>query len=233
MRISALLMMLAFSVQVAFASDETAKVEANINALGLQVESISESPLNDFHEVVTNQGLFYASKDGQHLFAGQLFNIEGEVSNLTEVAQARLRLDKLATIEDEMIVFAAPDEQHRITVFTDHTCGYCRSLHNAMNDYHAAGISVQYAAFPRAGVGSDGARDLTSIWCADDQHHAIDSAKAGNQAIPAECGFDVEKHLNMGRQLGVTGTPAIILEDGRLLSGFRPAAAVLSEINNQ
>lgn len=219
----------------ALATDDSERdaVRANLSELGLQVESIKASEVEGFYEVVTNQGLLYTSKDARYLFAGQIFDIENDVINLTESAQSAMRIDKIAQLEAELIVYPAPNEKHRITVFTDHTCGYCQRMHNAMDDYHDAGITIQYAAFPRAGMGSDGARQLEAVFCADDPQAAMDAAKAGNPPRGASCSLDIETHLNAGRQLGVTGTPAVILPSGRLLSGFRPARAILSEIANE
>ncbi|MGX5914330.1 disulfide isomerase DsbC N-terminal domain-containing protein [Aliidiomarina sp. Khilg15.8] len=233
MRTGLLLSALLFaSPALAVEDAERDTVTANLAQLGLQVESVEASEVEGFYEVVTNQGLLYTSKDAKYLFAGQIFNIENDVVNLTEVAQSAMRIDKIAALKSELIVFPAPNEKHRITVFTDPTCGYCQRMHSAMDDYHNAGITIQYAAFPRAGMGSDGSRQLEAVFCADDQQAAMDAAKAGNPPRGRGCDLDIEAHLNAGRQLGVTGTPAVILPSGRLLAGFRPARAILSEIEN-
>lgn len=220
------------SPALAVSDDERELVEANLSQLGLEIESVKASKVDGFYEVVTNQGLLYTSKDAKYLFAGQIFDIEQGAANLTEAAQSEMRIAKISELKSELIVYPAPEEKYRVTIFTDHTCGYCQRLHNSMDDYHDAGITVQYAAFPRAGMGSEGARELEAVFCADDPQSSMDAAKAGNPPNSGSCDIDIEKHLNAGRQLGVTGTPAVILPSGRLLAGFRPASAILSEIEN-
>lgn len=220
------------SPALAIDDSEREQVKSNLSQLGLQVESVKVSAIEGFYEVVTNQGLLYTSKDARYLFAGQIFAIDEGVTNLTEASQSELRLDKIAELGSDLIVFQAPDEKHRVTVFTDPTCGYCQRMHSSMDDYHDAGITIQYAAFPRAGMGSDGSRQLEAVFCADDRQEAMDAAKAGNPPRGTACDVDIEKHLNTGRQLGVSGTPAMILPSGRMLAGFRPARAILSEIEN-
>ena len=39
----------------------------------------------------------------------------------------------------------------------------------------------------------------------------------------AECDNPVADHYALGQKVGVTGTPAIITSDGRLLPGYMPA----------
>lgn len=233
MRTGLLLTALLFaSSALAIDESERETVEANLTKLGLEVESVKVSQVDGFYEVVTNQGLLYTSKDAKYLFAGQVFNIEDGVVNLTETAQSEMRTTKIAELESDLIVYPAPDEKYRVTVFTDPTCGYCQRLHSSMDEYHDAGITIQYAAFPRGGMGSDGARQLNAVFCADDRHAAMDAAKAGNPPRGDSCDVDIEAHLNAGRQLGVTGTPAVVLPSGRMLAGFRPARAILAEIEN-
>jgi len=36
----------------------------------------------------------------------------------------------------------------------------------------------------------------------------------------------------LGKSLGVSGTPAILLEDGTLIPGYRPAADLIKELAN-
>ena len=68
---------------------------------------------------------------------------------------ARLRSRLLQTIPvSDRIVFAPPNPKYTVTVFTDVECGYCRKLHSQIADYNQQGISVQYVAFPRMGLGS-------------------------------------------------------------------------------
>ena len=85
------------------------------------------------------------------------------------------------------------------------------------------GIEVRYLAYPRAGVGSQSYQKIVSAWCSADRNTAITRLKA-RQTIPTlTCPNPVASQLDLGREVGVTGTPAIVLEDGRLLPGYMPA----------
>nr|MDA3869050.1 thioredoxin fold domain-containing protein [Gammaproteobacteria bacterium] len=44
------------------------------------------------------------------------------------------------------------------------------------------------------------------------------------------CDNPIQRHLELAREIGVAGTPAIILESGEMLPGYVPAAKLVQEI---
>ena len=132
-----------------------------------------------------------------------------------------------------MIVFAPEGKpSYTITVFTDIDCGYCRKLHGEMAGYNAEGIKVQYLFYPRAGEGSPSFAKAVSVWCADDRRTALTDAKAGKSIPDKTCPNPVKEHLELGEKMGVSGTPAIVLENGEMVPGYIPPkrlAAMLKE----
>lgn len=54
-----------------------------------------------------------------------------------------------------MIIFKAPQEKYVVTVFTDISCGYCKKLHESVDELNRQGVTVRYLAYPRQGADSD------------------------------------------------------------------------------
>lgn len=185
--------------------------------------------------VVTNQGLFYTSYDGEFFIQGKVYKVGENVTNLADESLAKIRLDGMEKFSKDMIIFPAKDEKHVVTVFTDITCGYCRKLHDQMADYNARGITVRYLPYPRSGMYdqsgalSQGYQDLRSIWCNEDPKSALTKAKSGSGVAHRICDKPIEAEFNFGRQIGVNGTPAIILANGTMLPGYQDPAK-LAEI---
>jgi thiol:disulfide interchange protein DsbC len=195
--------------------------------LGLVVEQVIATPMLGLAELVTDQGLFYASYDGNYLIQGKLLGLGQNITNLTEQSMAKVRVKGMEKFSDDMIVYPAKNEKHTITVFTDITCGYCRKLHEQMDDYNDKGITVRYLAYPRAGITdregklTQGYKDLRSVWCNEDPAMALTKAKSGS-GIPARiCEKPIKEEFDFGRRVGVTGTPAIMLANGMMLPGYR------------
>ncbi len=199
-----------------------------VKVFGGQPDAVSEAPVNGLYEVTFGPKVFYVSADGRYLLDGELFNLETR-TNLTEQKRGSARLKALETIDDSsLIVYKAKGkEKHVITVFTDIDCGYCRKLHGGMAEMNELGITVRYMAYPRAGVDSPSYNKAVSVWCAKDRNKAMDVAKTGTTPEVSSCDSPVKQHMAMGKMIGVTGTPALVLSNGTLMPGYMPPQQLL------
>ncbi|MGL5700552.1 MAG: bifunctional protein-disulfide isomerase/oxidoreductase DsbC [Kluyvera sp.] len=209
------LMAAAFS---GLAHADDAAIKQSLTKLGVESTDIQPAPVAGMKTVLTNGGVLYVTDDGKHIIQGPMYDVSGaRPVNVTN----SLLMTHLKALEKEMVVYKAPQEKYVITVFTDITCGYCHKLHEAIKDYNALGITVRYLAFPRQGVQSQSGQDMKSIWCAKDRNKAFDDAMAGKGVQAASCDIDITNHYALGVQFGVTGTPAIVLDDGYLVPGYQ------------
>lgn len=199
--------------------------------LNLEIEAIADSPVLGLQQVFTDKGLFYVSNNGEYFLQAKVFNISSEkVVDETEFALRNVRKEGLKQFEDSMIEFAAEDEKYVINVFTDATCGYCRKLHNEIEQYRDLGITVRYLAWPRAGINSQTYQDTVSIWCSEDPQQAMTDAKAGKRIAGQTCENKVAQQYEFGQKVGVQGTPNIILPDGSVIPGYQPANQLIQRI---
>jgi len=189
----------------------------------LKIDAITLSEVKGLYEVTTGVSILYVSEDGKYLLQGHLIDIAAR-EDLTEnkLAGARkLAIENLG--EDQTITFKAENSKYKVSVFTDIDCGYCRKLHSEMEQYLAEGISVQYLFFPRAGKGSESYNKAVTVWCADDRHAALTSAKQGEQMEQKTCENPVDAHMQLGVDFEATGTPMIVTEKGNVFPGYIPA----------
>ncbi|GAA5130277.1 bifunctional protein-disulfide isomerase/oxidoreductase DsbC [Thalassotalea piscium] len=199
------------------------------------ITSIKASPMVGLVEIIADHGVFYSSLDGNFLIDGKLYDIAAR-SDLTEETLMQIRVDGVNSFEKDMIVFPAKNEKHVINVFTDITCGYCRKMHEQIDDYNDKGITVRYLAYPRYGIKdqmgqySKGFKDLRSIWCNEDPKAALTKAKMGSNVAQRICDKPIEDEFNFGRKIGVTGTPAIIFDNGFMLPGYKDPESLLEII---
>jgi thiol:disulfide interchange protein DsbC len=182
--------------------------------------SVQPTPIDGLFQVEIGPQVMYMTGDGRYLIDGAIVDLETR-ENLAEKAQNKARLRAINAVgEDEMIVFDAPNAKHEITVFTDIDCGYCRKLHQQIDAYAEEGISVRYLFFPRTGVDSPSYDKAVAVWCADDQRKAMTAAKNGQAVDSKTCSNPVKRHMELGQQMGIRGTPAIVLENGQMVPGF-------------
>ncbi|MBF58557.1 DsbC family protein [Halomonas sp. FeN2] len=199
----------------------------SVNGQSMPVKAVTETPMDGVYHVRLESGeSFYSNADGSHFLVGDLYeNAPDGLVNLTEQEQNQERADALAAVpESELVIFRGADEpKATITVFTDPTCPYCARLHDTIPELNERGIAVHYMAFPRAGMASQAATTLQQVWCSDNRSEAMTQAKEGKSiSSAADCDNPVAGQYDLGKALGVQGTPAIILPNGQLVPGFVP-----------
>lgn len=181
---------------------------------------IGAAPFPGFREVLVSGQVLYVSDDGRFLIQDQPYDIQARRPASSQ-AMLQYRKEKLDGIpRGDRIIFAAANPKHTVTVFTDIECGYCRKLHQEVPELNRMGISVEYVAFPRMGLGSKDYTDMISVWCAVDRRKALTAAKEGQPVTPKNCTNPVAMQYTLGQQIGVNGTPAIFAADGTQLGGY-------------
>jgi thiol:disulfide interchange protein DsbC len=194
--------------------------------------AISETPIEGILQVQINSDIVYVTADGEYLLQGKIMNIDSRI-DITDQAKSGIRLSLLSGLKrEEQISFAPEQPEYDLLVFTDIDCGYCRKLHNQMAGYNEEGIAIHYMAFPRAGIGSGSYDKFVSVWCSDDQQAALTLAKNGGDPEPQKCQNPVAEQYDLGRELGVTGTPAMLTTDGTLIPGYMPPAQLRQRLES-
>ncbi|GGI92041.1 bifunctional protein-disulfide isomerase/oxidoreductase DsbC [Shewanella gelidii] len=213
--------------------DQQNELKAKLaETLNIQVHQLQDSPVPGLYEALTNRGVVYVTHDGSKLFHGNLYDLDAGMKNLTEAAMAGPRLKMMKPLEKNMLVYKAKNEKHVVTVFTDISCGYCRKLHQQMDEYNELGITVRYLAYPRAGIPSANADEMEAVWCAKEPLKAMTSAKAGQNVKAAKCDAKIQEQYNLGTSFGINGTPAIVLENGSLIPGYQPPQQLLGVLQS-
>jgi thiol:disulfide interchange protein DsbC len=216
-------------------ADEAAAVRAAVEKLDskVKVEGPSSSAANGLYRVKLDGASGYVTADGRYFILGDMYDVKDR-RNLTEDVRRQERLQALRSVDaGSAIVFAPAKPQHTITVFTDVDCGYCRKLHSEIAQYNERGIAVRYLAFPRSGPDTESWKTMEAVWCSKDRRDALTRAKRGEKIeAPASCETKaVARDYALGEQLGVEGTPMIVLEDGAVIGGYMPPAALAEQLN--
>lgn len=197
----------------------TAKLKQRFKA---EPGSIKPSVIPNLYEVMYGTEVVYVTADGKYFLAGDLIDMDSR-QNLTEVAKRSVIKDLLHKKDNKPVVFKADDEKYKLTVFTDIDCPYCAKLHREVPELNKKGVTVEYLMFPRAGLASNSYKKAVSMWCADDQNQAMTDAKERKPIPEKTCDNPIADQYNLGGEIGVNGTPALITESGKMIPGYVPA----------
>jgi len=217
---------LAFAIMnTAFANPGSqAAIEASLKKVlpDMKTDQIRPSPIEGVSEVQVGPRLFYVTNDGKYLLQGSLIDLQTR-QDISEDRRKTFRLDAVNAIgEQNMIIFPAKNPRHTITVFTDVDCTYCRKLHQQINRYNDLGITVRYLLYPRSGADTPSYYKAVTVWCSENRQDALTRAKAGEDLKQRTCANPVLSLIELGQDMGLQGTPAIILDDGEMVPGYVP-----------
>jgi thiol:disulfide interchange protein DsbC len=189
----------------------------------IEPENVQPGPVDGWYLVQKSSVVAYISADGRYLMQGDIIDLDNQV-NLSERSRNTARSALMSAVSDDQVIRFSPAKvQYSVAVFTDVECSYCRRLHSQIDEYLAQGIEVRYLLYPRNGPASRSWNTSEEVWCASDRNAALTMAKLDRDFASTACDTKiVQDHFVMGRDIGLSGTPAIVLDDGTLISGYLP-----------
>ena len=212
--------------QTAFADEippVVKKALPQVEILSVEAQEFA-SPL---YTVVTPQGILYLDGGGRYLFTGELYDLQAR-ENLTQARLSQIhRVDfKDLSLSDAILYKKG---RHRIAIFADPDCPYCRKLHQELGQLDA---EVYVFLYPLTDLHPLAYRKSVSVWCSPDQIAALDTVMSGKAIQVQDCEHPVDRVITLGAKLGIRATPTMILEDGRRIEGYRPAAELTRLLEN-
>ena len=189
------------------------------------IEEIRATAMPGLYEVrVGPAGIFYPDAQGDVLIQGAMMDTKAR-RNLTEERINALNAIDFSTLPlKDAIVFKSGNGRRKLAVFEDPNCSYCHRLETELAK--VKNLTVYMFLYPI--LGPDSTAKSQNIWCAANRTKAWQDWML-RQKTPAAAQCDtaaVQRILEFGRGHRITGTPTIVFEDGRRVSGAMDAAAL-------
>jgi thiol:disulfide interchange protein DsbC len=229
-----LVLALLFGVAPYCAAEEVPKAVADALhsvAPNAKINSYGPSSLPGFYSLIVDGHVLYVSTDGKFLIEGLVFDVARKV-DLKSERLAQVRREGLGKIPaNRRLVFAPPHPKYKVTVFTDVDCPYCKQFHKQIADYNRLGIEVDYVLFPLTiHPGAD--KKAEAVWCSADRNTAYTDAMNGKALEPKTCSNPIGELTSAAMAMGLSGTPAIIAEDGSELGGYVAPADLVQRLDS-
>jgi thiol:disulfide interchange protein DsbC len=230
MRVPSLLFASLFLATACSAGD--ADIQSNIEARfpGAKVKSISASPIAGLSEVVMDDNqIVYADAKADFIVIGEILDAKTRKS-LTREKQDELNKVNFGDLPlNNAVKIVKGDGSRKIAVFSDPDCPYCKKLEKEL--VKLDNITIYTFMYPLP-MHADAPRKSRLVWCSKDPGKAWTDLML-NDKVPegkGDCANPVEANLDLGQKLGVQGTPAIFLANGKRLPGYAPAAELEKRI---
>jgi thiol:disulfide interchange protein DsbC len=189
-----------------------------------KIDEVSKTPMPGLYEVRVGTDLFYSDAEGNFLIQGFLMDTKQQ-RNLTEERQDKLLtipFDKLP-LKDAFMIMRG-NGKRRIAIFEDPNCPYCKHFEQDLQK--VKDVTVYLFLYPI--LGPDSNDKSRNLWCSKDRAGAwLDWMLRGKAAPEATCDIAaVNRNVELGRKYKISGTPTMVLEDGRRIPGALPASEV-------
>jgi thiol:disulfide interchange protein DsbC len=193
----------------------------------VRVDGIQAAPMAGLFEVrfVTQEGpqIVYTDAMANFLIVdGNLIDSKSG-RNLTEERLQKLTAIEFSALPLELAVKVQRGSGKRVlAMFSDPYCPYCRRLEQAL--LQIDDLTVYVFMYPV--IRPDNADHSRAVWCSSDRAKAwLELAANDTPKIPAAgaaCANPVDKVLELGRSLRISGTPTLFFANGERAGGGMP-----------
>lgn len=199
----------------------------------LKVYSVTKTPFNGLYEVFLGEEILYT--DEKFSF----FIVEGKlIDSKTRKNVTGDRMEELTKVDfntlplNQAIKVVKGNGGRKLVVFSDPDCPYCKQLEQhslaGLND-----VTIYTFLFPLESLHPDAANKARAIWCAPDRTKAWQDWMLNGQLAKSTttCNTPVEENAELGRKLGIRGTPLLIFGNGKRVSGAIPAQEIENRLS--
>lgn len=222
-------------------NEEAAEMFKKLAGRDAKVQGVEPSPVKGlvevFIEVGGQSGVLYFDCSKKYLVQGAIIEIDTKKNKTAERMQEiqdKKRVDVSGIPLDKAIVMGDPKAPKKIIVFTDPDCPFCSKLHEELKKVleKRKDIVIYLKMFPLP-MHKDAYWKSKSIICANSLK-MLEDVFNKKTIEKKECDTkEVDDTIKKAEELGITGTPALILPDGRLRSGAIPADDIIALIDGK
>ena len=201
------------------ANIETVKTNLAQNYPNIKIENIEKTEMNGLYSGQYDQQVVYLNEDAQHLFIGSMIRLKDQKNLTKDLVLKQNSIDwKQLPLKDAIKTVKGNGKQ-QLAIFSDPNCPYCKKLEAELDKLND--VTIYTFIYPLK------AQSITvskSIWCDPNQAYAWKNLLQKNvQPKEKTCTNPIDRNLELGKKLGIEGTPTLIFGNGLKMVGGRSA----------
>ena len=214
----------------AFADEASVKKAIEAKLGGNKVTSVTKTPYLGLYEVYADGQIFYTDEKITAILAGSL--IDGQnMKNVTAERMQKLTAISFADLPLELAFKQVRGDGKRVlATFEDPNCGYCKRLAKDMIKLD----NVTLYTFLLPILSPDSLEKSKRIWCSTDKAKAWNNWMIDGKAPTGRTDCDttaIQKSLELGQKLAISGTPTIFFADGTRVPGAMPIEQIENRLS--
>lgn len=204
---------------LSFANVETVKSNLNQNYPNIQVTNIQKTEMAGLYSANLDKQIIYLDENAQYMFVGSMVRMKDQKNLTKDLVLKQNSIDWKKLPFKDAIKTVKGNGKRELAIFSDPNCPYCKKLETELDKLNDVTIyTFIYPLKPQSIAVSK------QIWCDANQAYAWKNLLEKNiQPKAKTCANPIERNLELGRKLGVTGTPTLIFANGLKMVGGRSA----------
>lgn len=228
MRLPMTLALLAAASQYALA-DDAARMAKLLRETypSTQIKEVTATPVQGLYEVIMGRNVAYVDESGRYFLFGRLYDMVEQKDLTGERIEYASRIDFAALPLDDAIVEVRGKGTHKIAIFSDPDCPYCKRLERDLAQIDD--VTIHTFLYPIDALHPKARDKAIAIWCAKDRLAAWKAWMLEGKDPPkpdARCKHPIDRNVTLAKRLGVDGTPTLFNADGKRIPGAPPAEAL-------
>ena len=214
----------------AFADEASVKKAIEAKLGGNKVTSVTKTPYLGLYEVYADGQIFYTDEKITAILAGSL--IDGQsMKNVTAERMQKLTAISFSDLPLELAFKQVRGDGKRVLAsFEDPNCGYCKRLAKDI----AKLDNVTLYTFLLPILSPDSLEKSKRIWCSTDKAKAWNNWMIDGKTPTGRTDCDttaIQKSLELGQKLAISGTPTIFFADGTRVPGAMPIEQIENRLS--
>lgn len=182
--------------------------------------SVKPAPMKGLFEVVMGKRIIYTNADAKLMVFGRIVDLANQ-KDLTADRIAEINAISPGSLPvGQAIKTVRGDGSRKLYVFSDPDCPYCKRLESTLKDIN--NVTIYTFLYPLEGLHPEAVAKSESIWCSKEKDRSkvwMDFMTAGKSIKPGKCSNPIANNIDMGRRLGIQGTPFLINAKGMTKAG--------------
>lgn len=217
---------------------DAAEILRGMKITDVKILDIQLSPLKGLWEINVEKegkrGVFYIDFSKKFIVSGSIIEVKTSINKTQEkLSQSPVNhiSQKKIPLKDALVL-GNKKSSKRVIVFTDPDCPFCKKLHAELKKIVETkkDIAFYIKLFPLQ-MHKDAYSKSKAILC-EKSLKLLEDSFEGKQLPKPKCeANEIDANIKLASKLGITGTPTIIMPDGRVFQGFFTAEKLLALID--
>lgn len=189
----------------------------------LKIENIQTTEMKGIYSGSMDGQVVYLAEDAQHILVGSMFRLTDQKNLTKDLMLKQNSIDWKKLPLQDAIKTVRGNGNRQIAIFSDPNCPYCKQLETEISKLND--VTIYTFIYP---IKSQSVAVSKQLFCEKDPALAWTNliSKGIQPNSNKSCANPIERNLSLGKNLGLSGTPALIFFNGFRVMGARPAQEI-------